>query len=190
MIKLFTSGIFLCLLLLVSLSACRTSETRSYESKEGIRAIVDQLEEQFGREGSYSTIHMRYNDTTGLILTATGVVQKTKDSLIIKQLKQGEWKELAASPLRSAGPASMLFTLNTLQDLKLLPDLISKSLRKLTGETKRQGLEVKEVLINAPGYDGGEDPVRINIFVEPRAGDEKYELAYNKEGVLKSLLNY
>lgn len=190
MIKLFTSGSFLALLLLVSFSGCRTSETRSYETNEGIKAIVYQLEEQFGAEGSYSAIHMRYDDSTGFILTATGVVQKTTDSLVVRQLKKGDWTELAVTPLKSGGSSTVLFTLKALQDLQMIPDLVKKSILKIAKETKRPGLEVKEVLVNAPGYDGGEDPVRINIYVEPKAGDEKFELAYNKESQLKSLLNY
>ncbi|NML19452.1 hypothetical protein HHL16_01140 [Pseudoflavitalea sp. G-6-1-2] len=190
MIKLFASGSFLCLLLLVSFSGCRTTETRSYESKEGIRAIVYQLEEQFGNEGSYSAIHMRYDDSSGFILTATGVVQKATDSLVVRQLKKGDWTELAVTPLKTGGNSTVLFSLKTLQDLQMIPDLIKASIFKLAKEIRRPGLEVKEVLINAPGYDGGEDPVRINIYVEPKAGDEKFELAYNKEGQLKSLLNY
>lgn len=188
--ELFARGFCTLLIPVIFLTGCRSPEAYPYESENGINAIIYQLQAQFGLGGSYTSIHMRYEDSTSLVLTITGVAERNKDSLVVRQLRGGKWTQLRSTSLVSLIEAPILFSLDSVASFKKIPQLIRSSIAKMNTELKKSDLRVKEILVNAPSYDPDGDPVRIIIFVQPQEGMEKFEYSYNSSGKLKDVLQY
>lgn len=187
--ELFASGEMLCLLLTIFLGGCRTRDTYPYESDAGIDAIVYQLQTQYGVGGKYSAIQMNYEDSTGLVLTSTGVVEGSAE-LVVRQMKKGKWQQLSAVSLKNMVEAPVFFTLDSVSYLKKIPKLIRNSAYKLTAEMRKSGLHAKEVLINTPDAAPDGDPIRIHIHIHPDDELGKFEYSYNLAGVLKGVQQY
>ncbi|QEC40893.1 hypothetical protein [Pseudobacter ginsenosidimutans] len=188
--ELFARGFCTLLIPMILLTGCRSGQAYPYESENGINAIIYQLQAQFGLGGRYASIHMRYEDSTALVLTITGVAERNKDSLEVRQLRGGKWKQISSTNLGSMIEAPIFFSLDSVASFKKIPELIRSSIAKMNTELKKSDLHVKEILVNAPSYDPDGDPVRIIIFVEPQEGTEKFEYSYNSNGLLKDVLQY
>ena len=188
--ELFASGLCTLLIPMILLTGCRSGEAYPYESDNGINAVIYQLQAQFGIGGRYASIHMRYEDSTALVLTITGIAERKKDSLAVRQLRGGTWTQLRSTALASLIETPIFFSLDSVASFKKIPELIRSSTAKMSNELKKSDLHVKEILVNAPAYDPDGDPVRVIIFVQPQEGQEKFEYSYNSSGILKEVLQY
>lgn len=187
--ELFAAGAVLCFLVSISLAGCRSGNAYPYESDSGISAIVYQLESQYGIGGKYSIIQMNYDDSVGLVINATGVAEGSTD-LVVRRMKRGKWVQLSSASLKTMVEQPFLFTLDSISDLKKIPDLISNSGYKLSAEIRKPGLHAKEVLIHAPGFGPDGDLIRISIHIHPEDALGKFEYSYNAAGVLQDVQQY
>lgn len=188
--ELFANVGALCILVSIVFTGCKSETPYAYESGPGVKAIVYQIQSQFGLKAGYATIHMRKDDSVGLVLTITGISERNKDSLVVYQLQNTNWKQLASTPLNTLAEKPFLFTMESIGDMKLLPDLIKTSFSKMMKGDQDPGLQVKEVLINVEPFDPENDPLRYNIYVQPKNGFAKVEFTYNMKGELKSTKDY
>lgn len=188
--ELFARRVLSFLGLVMLIAGCRSGKTYPYESESGIRAIVYQLKAQFGIGGRYSSIHLRYDDSSALLLTITGVPERNKDSLVVRRLMNGKWSQLSSVLLVSLDQPPILFSLDDVASLQNIPHLITKSINRMSTEVHTPGLRVKEVLVNAPADDPEGDPLRINLYIQPPGSIEKFEYAYNSKGELKGVQHY
>lgn len=187
--ELFATGAMLCLLVTIALVGCRTRDIYPYESSSGIDAIVYQLQTQYGKEGKYAAIQMQYEDSTGLVLTASGVVVGSGD-LVVRQMKRGKWLQLSAASLKNMVEPPVLFSLDTLSYLTMIPDLVRRCTYNLTTEKRKPGLHAKEVMINAPDTAPEGDLIRIHIHIHPDDELGKFEYFFNLAGELKGIQQY
>lgn len=187
--EMFTTALFLCISFIMS-TGCRNASTYPYESEAGIDAIVYQLQAQFGTKGRYSNIHMRYDDSTALVISIAGSPERSKDSLVVRQLKKGKWIQVSAFTLSSLENPPFLFSLDSVQFLKKIPELIKSSINSMSKEVNKPNLIVREVLVNAKGIEQEGNPIRILIYVETEDGSEKFGYIYTSQGVLKDVQHY
>ncbi len=188
--ELFGRRVLSFLGLMMLIAGCRSGKAYPYETENGISAIVYQLKAQFGIEGGYSSIHMRYDDSSALLLTITGVPERNTDSLVVRRLQNGKWLQLSAVSMGSLDRPPILFSLEAVASLQKLPQLIKMSIDRMTTEVHTPGLRVKEILVNAPVHDPEGDPLRINLYIQPPGSIEKFEYAYDSKGVLKGVQHY
>jgi hypothetical protein len=188
--ELFARGLLSFLSLVMLFAACRSGEVYSYETKTGISAIEYQLHAQFGIEGRYSSIHMRYEDSSALVLTIAGMPERNKDSLVVRRLKGGKWSQLSAVSLVSLDQLPIFFSLDAIASLQSIPDLIKKSIDRMSREVHTPGLRVKEILVHAPAHDPEGDSIRINMYIQPPGSIEKFEFSYDPDGSLKGVQHY
>ncbi|MBO9635165.1 MAG: hypothetical protein J7578_18790 [Chitinophagaceae bacterium] len=187
--ELFATGAMLCFLVSITLVGCRFGDAYPYESDSGVSAIVYQLQSQYGIGGKYSVIQMSYDDSVGLVINATGVVEGSTD-LVVRRMKRGKWSQLSSASLKTMVEQPFLFTLDSISDLKKIPDLINSSCYKLSAEIRKPGLHAKEVMIHAPGFGLEGDLIRISIHIHPQDALGKFEYSYNTAGVLQDVQQY
>lgn len=187
--ELFAAAL-LCLLTGLFLPGCRDTAMEAFETENGIKAIVYQLQLQFGSKGRYSNIHFRNDDSSGLVLTITGLADGNPDSLVVRQLKNTSWVQLNAIPIRELHESLYFFTLDSLSGMKILPDLIRSTMNKMKKDMPETQLKINEVIINGQAYEPTDNPLRYNIYVQPKDVFDKFEFSYNLKGQLKSVQDY
>lgn len=184
------AGALLCLLTGLFSPGCRDTALEAFETENGINAIVYQLKLQFGNKGRYANIHFRNDDSSGLVLTITGLADGNPDSLVVRQLRNTSWVQLNAIAMSELHDGLYFFTLDSLSGMKILPDLIRSTMNKMTKDMPKAGLKINEVIINGQTYGPTDDPLRYNIYVQPKDVYDKFEFSYNLKGQLKSIQDY
>lgn len=187
--KLFAVAL-LCSLTGPFLSGCRDAALEAFETDTGINAIVYQLQLQFGSKGRFSNIHFRNDDSSGLVLTITGLADGNPDSLVVRQLRNTSWVQLNAIPMKELHEGLYFFTLDSISNMKILPDLVRSTMNKMTKDMPRADLKINEVIINGQTYEPTDDPLRYNIYVQPKGKFDKFEFSYNLKGQLISIQDY
>ncbi|HVK46510.1 MAG TPA: hypothetical protein VM488_01670 [Pseudobacter sp.] len=187
--ELFASAL-LCLLTGLFLPGCRDTALEAFETEKGIKSIVYQLQLQFGSKGKYSNIHFRNDGSSGLVLTITGLAEGNPDSLVVRQLKNTSWVQLNAIPIKELHEGLYFFTLDSLSDMKILPGLIRSTMNKMTKDMPESGVKINEVIITGQIYEPTDEPLRYNIYVQPKDVYDKFEFSYNLKGQLKSVQDY
>lgn len=182
------------ILLAATLASCQYfgGGGRDFETSKGISALVQELKDEFGENAGYTTINMAYNSGIGTSVLAIGTADMNSNKLIEKLKQKGIWQDKSEITLEIEGeakPKDFMFTLQQLQDLGKIPDLVKASIAKVEKEKQIKDLVPTMVAISMPRkLDSPDDGVSIVIYVEPKNGGTDFQLSYNAKGEFLQML--
>lgn len=176
------------ILLAVILSACEYfgAGGRDFETSKGIASIVSELKDKFGENAGYTRISMSYHDGVGTSTIATGTADVNSNKLIEKMKQKGIWQDKSEITLEIEGeakPKDFMFTLQQVQDLQKIPELVKASVEKVEKEKNMKDMVPTIVSISMPSrINSPDDGLSIIIYVEPKNGGTDFQLSYNAKG--------
>lgn len=176
------------MLLAVILSACEYfgGGGRDFETSKGIASLVSELKDKFGENAGYTSINMSYHDGIGTSTVATGTKDVNSNKLIEKLKQKGIWEDKSEITLEIEGdakPKDFMFTLQQVQDLQKIPDLVKASVERVEKEKQMKDMVATMVAISMPSrINSPDDGLKIVIYVEPKNGGTDFQLSYNAKG--------
>lgn len=182
------------MLLAATLTSCQYfgGGGRDFETSKGIASLVSELKDEFGDNAGYTSINMSYHDGIGTSTVATGTADVNSNKLTEKLKQKGIWQDKSEITLEIEGdakPKDFMFTLQQLQDLQKIPDLVKASIAKVEKEKQMKDLVPTMVAISMPSrINSPDDGVTIVIYVEPKNGGTDFQLSYNAKGEFQRLL--
>lgn len=159
---------------------------RDFETAKGIASLVSDLKDEFGENAGYTSINMSYHDGIGTSIVATGTADMNSNKMIEKLKQKGIWQDKSEITLEIEGeakPKDFMFTLQQVQDLQKIPDLVKASVERVEKEKQMKDMVATTVAISMPSrIKGPDDGLSIIIYVEPKNGGTDFQLSYNAKG--------
>lgn len=173
-------------LAIAAFSSCKSGGSRSgkaWTTTEGINGIVADFNSAFGKDASYTHMSLYYIKDVGTIIAATGTKDPASKTLIEKQKANAGWEDLSQVTLDIEGdakPSDFMFTLNDLDNLAKVPDMIKQSVDKIK---KEKNFDVVPDDVNIVGPTrAGEDKVTIMVNLKPANGGTSFTVAFDAKG--------
>lgn len=165
---------------------------RDFENSKDLASLVGELKSKFGENAGYTSILMSYHDGLGTSVVASGTGDANSNKLIEKMKQKGIWEDKSEITLEIEGeakPKDFMFTLQQVQDLQKVPELVKSSIAKVEKEKQMKDLVVNSVHIAMPSrIRGPEDALRMTVTVSPKNGGTDFQLIYNEKGEFKTMV--
>lgn len=187
-------NLFCMALLAFTLASCEYfgAGGRDYENAKDLASLVGELKSKFGENAGYTNISLSYHDGIGTSVVAAGAADPNSNKLIEKLKQKGIWEDKSEITLEIEGdakPKDFMFTLQQLQDLQKVPELVKASIEKVEKEKQMKDMVVNSVYIAMPkSIRGPEDQLRMTVTVSPENGGTDFQLIYNEKGEFQKMI--
>lgn len=173
-----------------SLISCG-NKTRIFDTKEGVSDLAGELDKQYGKDASYTSLIMTFDKSIGTAVVATGTKDPASKKMIEKRKMQGSWSDVSEITLEIDGeaqPSAFMFKLKDIDNLNKVPDLVKASIDKIRKE-KNFDVVATSVNISMPDRIRSEkDKLRYLINLEPENGGTDFTAIYDHQGNFENLL--
>lgn len=171
--------------------SCNSGGGKAFETTEGMADIVEQLNDQFGKDASYTSVILSYHKDIGTMVSATGTKDPASKKLINKHRANKGWEDLSEITLEIEGdakPSDFMFTLKDVDNLNKLPEMVKLSVDKIKKE-KNFDVVVESVNLNAPDrINSPDDKLRYLINCAPPNGGTKFTMIFDHTGNFKNMV--
>jgi hypothetical protein len=180
-------------LIMVLLYSCKSFNDREkdFETDDGISKIASSLDNEFGKNASYTDVTLSYAKGIGTTISATGTKDPTSVKLLSKQKVNGSWQNVSEVTLEIDGdarPADFMFTLNDVQNLKKVPEMIKTSIEKIKKE-KNFDVVAEHVSVKAPErINSADDKPEYNINLRPETGGTSFIMIFDSQGNFQKMV--
>jgi hypothetical protein len=164
---------------------------KAWTTAEGITGIAADLNSAFGKDASFTHLSLNYIKDFGTIVTATGTKDPASKKLIEKQKTNAGWEDMSQVTLEIEGdakPADFMFTLNDLDNLTKVPDMVKQSVDKIK---KEKNFDVVAENVNIVGPSRANDPdykVSIMVNLKPENGGTSFTVTFDKKGNFEKII--
>lgn len=174
----------------LSLISCGNN-TRIFETKEGVDDLVSELDKQYGKDASYTSLIMTFDKSIGSAVSVTGTKDPASKKMIEKRKMKGSWTDMSEITLEIDGDAQaseFMFKLKDIDNLGKVPGLVKASIDKIKKE-KNMDVVATSVNITAPDrIKSDKDKLRYLINLEPANGGTDFTAIYDHQGNFQNLL--
>ncbi|RPE05675.1 hypothetical protein EGT74_25215 [Chitinophaga lutea] len=164
---------------------------REFEDSKDVASIASELKSKFGDNAGYTSILLSYADGVGTSVIASGG-DVNSNKLMERMKLKGIWEDKSEITLEIEGeakPKDFMFTLQQVQDMQKVPELVKASIAKVEKEKQMKDLVVSSVHYSMPSrIKGPDDALRLTITVEPKNGGTDFQLIYDEKGNFKTMV--
>ncbi|NII24342.1 hypothetical protein HB364_04600 [Pseudoflavitalea sp. X16] len=188
--KKHTLSLLLAICMMVFYS-CSSGGGKAFETTEGMADITGQLDDEFGKDASYTSVILSYHKDIGTMVSATGTKDPASKKLIEKHRANKGWEDRSEITLEIEGdakPSDFMFTLKDVDNLKKVPEMVKLSVDKIKKE-KNFDVVVESVNVSAPSrINSPEDKLRYLINCAPPNGGTKFTMIFDNTGNFQKML--
>lgn len=164
---------------------------RAYETEDGMRKMLGELNDEFGKGAGYTDISFSYHKDMGTAISATGTKDLTSSKLIEKLKLKGVWEDKSEITMEISGGAKskdFMFTMAEV-DLMKIPAIVKQSIDKVSKEKQIKEVVVNSVSISMPDElkNSTEKPT-YHIIAEPKNGGTNFTLLYDEKGNFQKMI--
>lgn len=175
--------LFYLLAITILLTSCNNK--KSYEDKESLSELKDELISKFGENAYYTKLNITNNEYGSVV----GVSQ-TENPSSLKMTEwnytNGSWNQISDVTLEISGEAKaedFMFQLNKVIDFDILSKAVEEAKKKIISEKNIEEVRVENILINAPN-DGNFNSMKYFITISPNSGGTDFNFWYKMDGTL------
>jgi hypothetical protein len=174
----------------IGLTSCG-GKSRVFDSKEGVSDLAGELDKQFGKDASYTSLIMSYDKNIGTSVSVTGTKDPASKKMTEKRKLKGVWNDVSEITLEIEGDANaseFMFKLKDIDNLNKVPGLVKASIDRIKKE-KNFDVVATSVNISAPDrIRSDKDRLRYLINLEPASGGTNFTAIYDHQGNFRDLL--
>ena len=153
------------------------------EDASGIKALGDELKDEFGNDAYYTSISIADSGTTGDIINVTVTNEPSSNKMGEWTSLRGAWSQSSEITLELAEGTKAeqyMFKLGKRIKMNILGDALMDAKKRLK-EEKDITPKVKLISVNAPN-DGNFDRMAYMIILEPENGGTSFSFRYKLNG--------
>jgi len=173
------------------LNGCQTKKEKAFQSSEGVREVVNRLTDAFGKTAHYTDITISYVKGVGSTISATGTNDPTSTKHISKLHSGGEWEDVSEVTLELSGgakPSDFLFTLDEVDQLKKVPEMVKVAIEKVKQE-KKLDVVAEHVSVKYPSRRmGPDDGLGFDVNLAPENGGTSFIAVFDGKGNYQRLV--
>jgi hypothetical protein len=170
---------------IMSFVRCNSIKGKAFETSEGVTEVVSKLKEAFGQKASYTEITISYFKGIGSTITATGTNDPSSSKLVSKLYSKGKWEETSDVTLEVSGgakPSDFMFTLEEVEQLKKVPEMVKLSVEKIKKE-KNFDVVAEHVSVKYPSrIISPDDKLRFDVNLKPENGGTSFIMTFDNKG--------
>ncbi|TYQ16309.1 UNVERIFIED_CONTAM: hypothetical protein Cloal_2836 [Acetivibrio alkalicellulosi] len=186
--KRYCKGVFLFFVLSALLTACtlpvNKEKTPSFETEEGIKGIIEKLENKYSKEAGFNKVLLMYQEDVGDMISCTGANDINSYVLIESFYSNGYWQDTAEITLEieNGEPSDFMFKLDEV-DVTKIPKLIEEAKKTLADDKNLEDTKVQSIGIIVPDEisDKLSDLIYL-IILEPKNGGTRFTFNYTSDG--------
>lgn len=178
--------LYTAILSIVVLSSCGggLGSSAVYESKDGIKSLIEQLKENYGPKAAFNSILMSYSDQIGNFISAQGNNDISSNKLVEKQLVNGTWKDNSeiTVEITDGKMEDFLFTLEEVDVMKF-PELVKDAKNRVKTEKGIEDVVATTASLIMPSTVSNKmKDLNYSITIEPKNGGTTFILTYDLSG--------
>jgi hypothetical protein len=170
--------------------SCNSIKGKAFETSEGVTEVVTKLKEAFGKNASYTEITISYYKGIGSTISATGTNDPSSPKMVSKLYSKGKWEETSDVILEvseGAKPSDFMFTLEEVEHLKKVPEMVKVSIEKIKQE-KDFDVVAEHVSVKYPSrIIGPDDKLRFDVNLRPENGGTSFIMTFDNKGDFKRM---
>jgi hypothetical protein len=172
-------------------SCCKSTKSKAFQTSEGVSEVVSRLNESFGKNANYTDITISYVKGIGSTINATGTNDPSSTKLISKLYANGHWEDVAEVTLEISGgakPSDFMFTLDEVDHLKKVPEMVNLSVEKIKKE-KNFDVVAEHVSVKYPSRrNSPDDNLSYDVNLAPKTGGTTFIAVFDEKGNYKRLI--
>jgi hypothetical protein len=171
--------------------SCKSLKGKAFETTEGVAEVATKLNEGFGENAHYTDITISYVKGIGSTISATGTKDPSSSKMVSKLYSNGNWKDVSEVILEvseGAKPSDFMFTLNEIEELKKVPEMVRLSVEKIKKE-KNIDVVAEHVSVKYPSrIMGPDDKLGFDVNLAPENGGTSFITTFDEVGNYQRLV--